>query len=69
MRKFIFNASFLNAVLSGFGIIRSTIKGPRDWRLIVAWVGWIVSLIVAVGAILTPDAEEEFTQAPPKKKR
>lgn len=52
MRKFIFNTSFLSAIFGGWGAIQSTRRGPRDWRLILLWISWALSMAIAVGTVV-----------------
>ena len=48
MRKFLFSAGFLGALFGGVSATRATIKGPRDWRLALIWLGWGISVTLAV---------------------
>lgn len=70
MRKYLFNAGIVSALFSALGIVKNTIRGPRDWRLGMSWLGWAVSLVIAIGAINAPEDEEktEPAQASRKKK-
>ncbi|MEY4313336.1 MAG: hypothetical protein RLZZ319_845 [Actinomycetota bacterium] len=60
MRRFLLNGGFLSALFSGFGLIRSTISGKRDWKLGLMWVSWILSLVVVIATILSPDEDEDY---------
>lgn len=64
MRKFFFNASVLGAVFGGFSALRATIRGPRDWRLILVWLGWGLSVALAVADIVAESKEEELEYEP-----
>ncbi|MGB3413147.1 MAG: hypothetical protein WBA28_00370 [Microbacteriaceae bacterium] len=68
MRKYLFNAGMVSAIFSALGIVKNTIRGPRDWRLVMSWIGWAVSLAMAIGAITAPDEEEPSAQDSKKKK-
>jgi len=59
MKKFLLNGSFLSAIFSVFGLIKSTVSGKRDWKLALLWVSWILSLIAIIAAINDPDEFEE----------
>jgi len=52
MRKFIFNGAIVSAIFGGLGVLQTTRKGPRDWRLILMWVSWGASLAIAVGTVI-----------------
>ncbi|MDH6533268.1 hypothetical protein M2119_001505 [Aurantimicrobium minutum] len=64
MRKFIFNASVLGAIFGGFSALRATLRGPRDWRLILVWVGWGISLALAIADVAKEHKEEELENEP-----
>jgi hypothetical protein len=59
MRKFLFNTSVLGAIFGGVSALRETIRGPRDWRIILIWIGWGISVALAVGAVLRANEEAE----------
>lgn len=52
MRKFIFSSSVISAIFSGWSTLQMTRQGPRDWRLILMWVSWGLSLAIAIGTVL-----------------
>ena len=53
MRRFIFNTSILSALFGVWGVAQATRKGPRDWRLILMWVSWGLTVAIAVGTVIT----------------
>lgn len=57
VRKFLFNGSFLAAVFGAWSVVQTTRKGPRDWRVILMWVSWGISLALAIGSVLQDDEE------------
>ena len=63
MRKFIFSGTLISAVIGGWGTLQTTRKGPRDWRLILMWVSWAITVVIAVDSVLersrTADEPEE----------
>lgn len=63
MRKFIFSGTLISAVIGGWGTLQTTRKGPRDWRLILMWVSWAITVVIAVDSVLersrTADEQEE----------
>jgi len=52
MRKYIFNGAIISAIFGGVGVLQTTRKGPRDWRLILMWISWAASLAIAVGTVI-----------------
>ena len=63
MRKFIFSGTLISAVIGGWGTLQTTRKGPRDWRLILMWVSWAITVVIAVDSVVeqsrTADELEE----------
>lgn len=59
MRKFLFNTSVLGAVFGGITALRETIRGPRDWRTVLIWIGWGISVALAIGAVMRANEEAE----------
>jgi len=53
MRKYIFNGAMLGVILGGWGMLRTTKKGPRDWRIGLMWLSWVVGAVAAVDAVVT----------------
>jgi hypothetical protein len=51
MRRFLLSGSFISAVIAGLGLLRKTLVGPRDWRVLLLWASWAISLVLAVAAI------------------
>ena len=52
MRRYIFNAAVLGAVAGVVPAIRQSVRGPRDWRLALVWVGWGINVAIAVGTVI-----------------
>jgi hypothetical protein len=52
MRKFIFNGSIISAIFGGLGVVQTTRKGPRDWRLALMWISWAATLAIAIGTVI-----------------
>ncbi|QNE46045.1 hypothetical protein F1C58_03380 [Glaciihabitans sp. INWT7] len=52
MRKYIFSGTLISAVLGGWGTLQTTRKGPRDWRLALMWISWVITVVVAVDTVL-----------------
>jgi hypothetical protein len=64
MRRFFFNASVLGALFGGVTALRATLKGPRDWRLILIWIGWLISVVLAVSEVAKEIEQEEIEDSP-----
>ncbi len=58
MRKFLFNGSMISAIFGAWGVVQTTRKGPRDWRLVLMWISWGLSVAIAVGTVVK-DADAE----------
>ncbi len=60
MRKYIFSGTLLSALFGGWGVLQTSRKGPRDWRLILMWISWGLSIAIAVGTVIeqTQEAQE-----------
>lgn len=57
MRKYIFNTSVIGAIFGGITAVNATRRGPRDWRLILLWASWAISVALAVGTVMQEDEE------------
>jgi len=62
MRKYLFSGAVLGAILGGIGVVRTTISGPRDWRLLLMWISWAASLAVAIGTVAEESKRAELTE-------
>ena len=51
MRKFIFSTTVLGAIVGGWSTVQQTRRGPRDWRLILMWLSWALTVAIAVGTV------------------
>ncbi|CAN5220734.1 hypothetical protein BH11ACT4_BH11ACT4_02860 [soil metagenome] len=60
MRRFIFNTSILGAIFGVFGVVQSTRRGPRDWRLVLAWISWGLTVAIAVGTVIEDSKTQEL---------
>lgn len=59
MRKYIFNTSVPSAVFGAFGLAKATRNGPRDWRLVLLWVSWGLTVAIAVGTVIKEAQEAQ----------
>ena len=60
--KYLTNLGVIGAVLAVFGVIRQTRDMPRDWRVIILWVIWLLGLVLAVLGVAKRASDEEFQQ-------
>ncbi|WP_136708018.1 hypothetical protein [Agromyces sp. H66] len=51
MRKYLFSGAVISSIFGAIGVVKATIAGPRDWRLILMWVAWAASLAIAIGTV------------------
>jgi hypothetical protein len=60
LRKYLLNGTLLSTLFGGWGVLQTTRKGPKDWRLVLMWISWGLSVAIAVGTVIeqTRDAEE-----------
>lgn len=62
MRKYLFNGAMIGAVTGAFSIVQTTRKGPRDWKLVLMWISWGLSLAIALGTVRQESRELEDPQ-------
>lgn len=60
MRKYLFNGSMISAVFGGISALQATRQGPRDWKLILLWVSWGISLALAISTVLDESKQAEL---------
>lgn len=60
MRKFLLSGSVLSALFSGWGAVKATRSGPRDWRLAAMWVAWALTLAIAIGTVVKDNQHDEI---------
>lgn len=58
MRKFIFSSSVIAALFGGWSTLQATRQGPRDWRLVLMWLSWGISLAIAIGTVVSEAHED-----------
>lgn len=52
MRKYIFNGAMLGVILGGWSILHASRNRPRNWRLVVMWLGWALSAVAAIDTVV-----------------
>lgn len=60
MRKFIFSGAVLSAIFGGLGTVKTTMSGPRDWRLALMWISWLCTVGIAVGTVIKNQETREL---------
>ena len=60
MRKNLFNGSMISAVFGGISALQATCQGPRDWKLILLWLSWGISLALAISTVLDESKQAEI---------
>jgi hypothetical protein len=60
LRKYLFSGTLISALFGGWGVLQTTRKGPKDWRLVLMWISWALSVAIAVGTVVEQahDAKE-----------
>jgi hypothetical protein len=61
MRKFIFSSAMIGVIAGGWNTLQATRHGPRDWRLVLMWLGWVLSAAVAIGTVVK-DADQRHIE-------
>ena len=59
MKKFLLNGTFISVLFSVFGLIKTTMTGKRDWKLVLLWASWVLSLIAVIATINDPDSLDQ----------
>ena len=59
MRRFLLNFGVLSSLVGAVGVTKQTISGPRDWRLILMWIAWVIGVALAVGTVIENSREAD----------
>ena len=51
MRKYILNFTVISAFFGAITLIRTSKSAPRDWRLALLWLGWLVTVANAFAQV------------------
>lgn len=51
MRKYLLNWGVVTTALGVISVIQTTRNAPRDWRVLLAWASWALSLAVVVTSV------------------
>lgn len=60
MRRFLLNGSVMSALTGGWSAVQATRKGPRDWRLALLWIIWVLSVAIAIGTVVKDHESKEI---------
>jgi hypothetical protein len=62
MRKFMFSSAMIGVISGGWNAVQASRHGPRDWRLLLLWIGWALSAAVAIGTVIQDANDREIEQ-------
>jgi steroid 5-alpha reductase family enzyme len=51
MRKYLLNWGVLSTALGVVSVIQTTRQTPRDWRVLLLWASWTLSLVVVLTGV------------------
>jgi hypothetical protein len=51
MRKYLLNWGVVSTALGVVSVVHTTRNGPRDWRVLLAWASWALSLAVVLTSV------------------
>jgi hypothetical protein len=60
MRKYMFSGTVISALFGGLSTVQATRSGPRDWRLILMWISWGLTIAIAVGTVIKDSETNEL---------
>ncbi len=52
MRKYLFSTAIIGSLFGAWSNVQITKEGPRDWRLVLMWLSWGISMAIAVGTVI-----------------
>jgi hypothetical protein len=59
MRKYVLNFTVISAFAGAFTLIKTSKNAPRDWRLALLWLGWLVTVANAFAAVSERTEQKE----------
>jgi hypothetical protein len=62
MRKYLFSGAVIGSLFGAISVIKTTVSGPRDWRLLLMWIAWACSLAIAIGTVADESKRAELTE-------
>lgn len=60
--KYLTNFGVIGAILAIFGVIRQTREMPRDWRVVIIWLVWLLSVVLAILGVAKRESDEQFQE-------
>ncbi len=57
MRKYILNTSIIGSIIGAVSVVQTTRSGPRDWRLVLMWISWGITVALAIGSVMQQDED------------
>jgi hypothetical protein len=62
VRKFLLSPGIWSSLFPVIGIARATKEGRRDWRVVLMWLSWGISVALAVGTVLERSRQAELDE-------
>ncbi|WP_243064218.1 hypothetical protein [Humibacter sp. RRB41] len=63
MRKYLLNWGVVTTTLGVISVIQTTRSAPRDWRVLLAWASWALSLAVVITSVHDRSKDLQTDQA------
>lgn len=58
--KYLTNFSVIAAALAAFGVMRQSREMPKDWRIGVLWLVWLLGLVLAIAGVAKRDEDKTY---------
>ena len=68
VRKYLMNGAIISAVFSGISALRHQRRSPSDWRTVLNWIAWALTLTVAIGTVRIESRQAALDSAPKSRK-
>ena len=56
--RYLFSTGLFGAITAGFTLLRGSRETPNTWRSALAWVSWLITLTLAIGAVVDMRRDE-----------
>lgn len=60
--KYLTNWGVIGAFVAVFSVIRQSREVPKDWRLALIWVVWLIGLVLAIAGVAKRASDEEYRE-------